>query len=179
MRNPERELWAEVLLLAVEDALHGVPSINGTPRDQRISRTKSARSYFSSPTSDFPAVCHLAGVDPDAVRDRLKPMIQSAPIPEELIGKPRPTKQPRPSDTITINGATKTFEGWAKHIGITTAALKDRLRKGWPLGEALTMPSARRPKGRGVVSDFAGQVGTGDGACAYHPSKINFAKDAA
>lgn len=50
--NPETELWRTVLLQGLRDAARPV-----TPADARWPRTR-----------DFVEVCHMAGLDPDAVR---------------------------------------------------------------------------------------------------------------
>lgn len=41
---------------------------------------------------------------------------------------------------ITHDGRTQSLSAWAREVGLTQAALKIRLRKGWPLETALTLP---------------------------------------
>lgn len=41
---------------------------------------------------------------------------------------------------ITYDGETRTICDWAKSIGISETGLNDRLKKGWPLEKALTLP---------------------------------------
>lgn len=51
----------------------------------------------------------------------------------------------RSSRIITFEGASKTLEQWAEHIGISPQALDTRL-KTWTLQEALTLPRCHRKK---------------------------------
>ena len=57
--SPERRLWASVLLTQVDDLCAGNPAVRS-----------EAAAWFGR--RDFGEVCHLAGLDPDAVRDRLR-----------------------------------------------------------------------------------------------------------
>lgn len=64
-------------------------SLNGN-RNTRLNITKTARLYILDRTQGFRTVCALAGVDEEAVHDRVKRLIKAAPSPEELIlGKAR------------------------------------------------------------------------------------------
>lgn len=47
---------------------------------------------------------------------------------------------------ITIAGETRTLAQWTRHFGISTATVRDRQAKGWPLKRALKTP--RQPAGR-------------------------------
>lgn len=39
---------------------------------------------------------------------------------------------------ITINGETKSFRGWARHLGLSVTTLYTRLERGWSLEDAVT-----------------------------------------
>jgi cytochrome c553 len=51
----------------------------------------------------------------------------------------------RTTSKYTVNGITKSFRGWADHLGINRATLFERMQK-WTLEKALTTP-AQRSKG--------------------------------
>jgi hypothetical protein len=44
---------------------------------------------------------------------------------------------------VSYNGKTANITDWAKHLGISTATLIERLKK-WPIDEALTMPKSTK-----------------------------------
>lgn len=46
---------------------------------------------------------------------------------------------PKPTE-YTLDGVTKTASEWAKPLGIGPGAIKERLKKGWSLRDALTKP---------------------------------------
>jgi hypothetical protein len=64
-----KALWREVLLIALTDALHGVPA-NTSIDDVR--HPMDARDYILVPNPDFALVCSLAGLEPEAVRSDTK-----------------------------------------------------------------------------------------------------------
>ena len=64
----DKQLWAAVLSLAIEDA----QSV-GTSRQAQANRADAVR-WFCEGGKDFQLVCTLAGVDPEAVRDRVMQM---------------------------------------------------------------------------------------------------------
>lgn len=49
----------------------------------------------------------------------------------------------RSTRLITFNGHTKCLADWARSLGITPATLQDRLKSGWSLKRALTLPKLR------------------------------------
>ncbi|MBK0399508.1 hypothetical protein H0I76_09920 [Limibaculum sp. M0105] len=63
-----RRLWSQVLLAAIEDALHPATAM-------RPSQGQSI-AWFRS--RDFAEVCSLAGLDAQAVLDRLRPHLIKA-----------------------------------------------------------------------------------------------------
>lgn len=77
-------LWMEVLQVAVQDALEGVP---GQRHDvaKRIQKIEDARLLLTTPSEDLEIICSLAGLDWDAVLERMKRKIADAPTPTELV----------------------------------------------------------------------------------------------
>ena len=70
-RDPEKSLWRNVLIVALEDAL-GRYSLNKNYGFSRTSSAKLARSYFTEPNGDFKMVCNLAGFDHEYIRMKAK-----------------------------------------------------------------------------------------------------------
>ncbi len=85
--SPAKELWQEVLLRAVEDALFGPRHVQ--KRATKIILCKEARDYLTQPSRDLSMVCNLAGLDMQAVIDRMRVRIAKAPAPEELASERR------------------------------------------------------------------------------------------
>jgi hypothetical protein len=75
-------LWQQVLLQAIRDALHG-NDVDSTG-DAGAFQIRKARDYITIPNKDFNEVCYLAGMDPQAVREHVRPMIAAALSPDEL-----------------------------------------------------------------------------------------------
>ncbi|WP_137111943.1 hypothetical protein [Rhodobacter sp. SY28-1] len=67
--NPERALWQAVLLQAIEEALHGPKSVSTL---HRAREWQEARDYITTPSEDLEMVCSLAGVEMEAVVERMK-----------------------------------------------------------------------------------------------------------
>lgn len=84
MQNPELELWRTVIAQAISDAtfcmlrtnsgkLTSEIPVNRKSRGlERVFDFCAARDWLSWGGKDFREVCHLAGLDPDAVRDAAK-----------------------------------------------------------------------------------------------------------
>lgn len=90
-----KALWAEVLSVAIIDALTGVVGLSGSA-DEKVRAIEEARAYLLQPNRDFEIVCGLAGLDPDAVRDRLTTQIAHAPTPEQIVhrsGRPKANRR--------------------------------------------------------------------------------------
>ncbi|MFT6535435.1 MAG: hypothetical protein ACJAQU_000327 [Loktanella salsilacus] len=130
--TPEQALWSEVLYAAVTDAVEGVAVIGSQSADARARDTERARRYITTPNADFNQVCHLAGLDPIAVREHLTHKIANAPTPVHLAA----TKRKRAK--LTFNGQTNTIIEWANIIGVKVHTLHMRLRTGWTPEAALT-----------------------------------------
>ena len=120
-------LWQSVLLLAVEDALYGPAQISS--RDRRIHMIETARRYLTQPSADLAEVCALAGMDMQAIIDRMRQNIAAAPSPEELASKrikPRAGKSKTKAKRIrfedrdfTMRGETRTAAEWCGLTGIS------------------------------------------------------------
>lgn len=150
-------LWQQVLLQAVNDAVRGI-KVSGDTAASRVRLIRQARDYIIKPNPDFNEVCSLAGMDPEAVRERVAPMIAAAPSPEELAGPEAPSRRSRRrndpsrakaqpvatpfgySSELAFNGRTQTLTAWASDLGINRNTLRSRLNMGWPLGRAFAEP---------------------------------------
>lgn len=67
----ERGLWMSVILTAIDDANGNVKG----SRDSTVTADRlrvEARDWLTKPNKGFNEVCHLAGLDPVAVRDRCR-----------------------------------------------------------------------------------------------------------
>lgn len=65
----EQQLWAAVLQNAIDDA-RGTVTGEGSRRASAC-ETSRAREWLTKPNRDFNTVCYLAGLDPEAVRERV------------------------------------------------------------------------------------------------------------
>ena len=73
IKHAERNLWRNVLIVALEDA------IGRGWRDYGITRafkSERAQAYFLEPNRDFALVCHYAGFDHEYVRMKVKKFIK-------------------------------------------------------------------------------------------------------
>ncbi|MCT4332622.1 hypothetical protein MU516_07045 [Paracoccus sp. YLB-12] len=157
-----RALWQSVLLRTVEDALIGVAQ--ATSRDRRILECKHARAYLTKPSKDLSEVCALAGMDMQAVMERMRKQIAQAPTPEELADKPnvsrqsftkapaKPKKVPFRDREFTIGDTTRTATEWCERTGISINTASRRIGKGWGAEPAFTMTDA---EARAVRSEAA------------------------
>jgi hypothetical protein len=55
------------------------------------------------------------------------------------------------SKTLTLNGETLTIPQWAKRLNLTANTIRYRIRTGWPLEQALTIPHSGL--GRPIYAD--------------------------
>ena len=138
--TPEQALWSEVLYSAVTDAVEGVAMIGSQSTESRANDNERARRYITVPNADFNQVCHLAGLDPYAVREHVSRQIAKAPTPAEL------ASARRNGETLTCNGQTRTVTEWSKMIGLTTNTIRNRIKQGWTVEAALTEPAGYRAK---------------------------------
>ena len=80
--NPERNMWREVLFLAVDEALYGPKHVND--RQHFIRMCQETRDYLTKPRRDLSMVCNLAGLDMQPVMERMRAQIGKAAAPEVL-----------------------------------------------------------------------------------------------
>jgi|TARA_R100000005_G_C4830574_1_gene107149 hypothetical protein len=82
--NPERSLWRNVLIVALEDAIGkhwknknlGIANSHLVDCDFDV-HTKRARAYFLEPNRDFVMVCQYAGFDYEYIRMKAKQFFNS------------------------------------------------------------------------------------------------------
>lgn len=170
-----QNLWQQVLQVAVDDALVG-NSDSGASKAARIHATHLTRTYLTKPNQDFDDVCHLAGLDPVAVREAMSKKIAAAPTIEELFNSNR-RRRATIERQLTFKGHTRTITQWCKHTGLTPVAINTRLKSGWTVERTLSEPS-HKGKRRGVVSNFGSVLGTGVGTVAQDSMNIDFPKEA-
>ena len=78
------QLWCAVIEQAFIDA--------GSKRTSKAAEhdRRKARAWLLGGNADFKTVCHLAGMDPDAVHERARAMFDDAPgVVEKLSERPR------------------------------------------------------------------------------------------
>lgn len=78
-------LWAQVLAQAITDATKGLNAGRFEPQRQ-LREIEEVRRYLTQPNRGFNEVCHLAGLEPEAVRERATKLIEAAPSAEQLAG---------------------------------------------------------------------------------------------
>ena len=71
VKDPVRNLWRNVLIVALEDAVgrHWRNKTYGCPHGHYA---RAAKEYFTFPNGDFKMVCTLAGFDHEYVRMKAK-----------------------------------------------------------------------------------------------------------
>lgn len=165
--SPENQLWANVLLNAINDA-------------EAPNAPKEHLDYVTKPNPGCNDVCRLAGIEPAGfyarMRDkfgqkplsqsgpkidlakvrlpklRVRPKIEETPPPPSKPAKikapkPKPKAIPRPAKLYTYNGRLMPLSAWADHLGIPKRSLAARLRYGWTIEETLSRPKGwQKPK---------------------------------
>lgn len=88
--NPERSLWRNVLIVALEDAIgkhcrnKNLGHTNVFHKNIDINyHVKAAKSYFLEPNRDFAMVCQYAGFDHEYVRMKAKQFFERRQNEEE------------------------------------------------------------------------------------------------
>ena len=66
--DPERNLWRNVLIVALEDAM----GLHYSDKNYSYNKASSPRAYFLEPNRDFKMVCTLAGFDHEYVRMKVR-----------------------------------------------------------------------------------------------------------
>ncbi len=146
-------LWSAVLLNAIEEAVHGISRSFAGNEHKRIRANIEAREYITVPNRGFNEVCHLAGVDPEAVRERVMKRLADAPTPEELaLTKRREVKtvnthapcKPNPNTKrYSHNGREMTLAELSALSGVSPATIRHRLLCGWPVSRAIEKKDQR------------------------------------
>lgn len=75
---------------------------------------------------------------------------------------------------IEHDGCKRTIKEWAALIGVEPMTIHNRLRSGWLLADALTIPSGARIGRPGVSSNFRRSKGTGAGSTTQETPNITF-----
>lgn len=164
--NHDRALWCAVLRQAVIDATQ-MPSATAPKRVHAEKR--QARAWLTKNSEDFRDVCHLAGMDPEAVREHAVRVIATAEIRAPRVETARRERKSRvpnpngrkPSVFIEHQGHRLSLNEWSARLGIPRATIVDRRNRGLST-EAILGPSLRRPKAdRGVGRAQTVNAGTG------------------
>ncbi|MET3578212.1 hypothetical protein ABID19_001229 [Mesorhizobium robiniae] len=129
------KLWVNVILLAAQDAL----------------KDKQERKWFRLSNADFIEVCSLAGLDPEAVRDRATDAFhrydeaEAAGVKFKAGSKIRGCAT-KPAIKYLHDGKSLTVSEWSRLIGIKDRTIRARLRAGYSIAE--TLDPASKPKSR-------------------------------
>lgn len=78
-------MWSQVLMQAIHDAT-SAPKSGNAKSATRLRLVEEARNYITVPNRGFNEVCHLAGLEPEAVRERAMKLIAASPTPAQLVG---------------------------------------------------------------------------------------------
>lgn len=132
MRSPERDLWQSVLMQAITDA-RLEPSCWPVPVSA-YEAAAEARTYLTTPSKDLSHVCSLAGMDVDALLERMQRKI--AKVPPLCSPEPPQPRQKR-GQTFTYAGKSLTVTEWANTTGLSQAAIYGRIKRGWTMGDVL------------------------------------------
>ncbi len=133
---PERDLWQAVLMAQIENAISA--SHIGSRDDTKV-RTAEARHYLTTPSKDLETVCSLAGVDMEALIDRMqKRLADLAPVEIVPLRMGRKRADPKNARRIEYNGQCRTVAEWSDISGIPLKALHARITNGWEIADALT-----------------------------------------
>ena len=134
MRVPERELWQEVLLRAITDAR--LDPCSWPIPASAYAETAEARAYLTTPSKDLATVCALAGVEVEALLDRMQREVASVAVVQRA---ERHIPQKR-NKTFTHEGKPLAVPEWAEITGLSRGTIYSRLQKGWSISQALTTP---------------------------------------
>lgn len=103
----------------------------------------------------------LLGISYSTIAGRLR---LGLPVEKVLAISLRPVRAEKVTTKHLLehDGMRLTVCGWAKHIGIANSTLYRRLKNGWSLSDALSLPNMSGKAG--VVADFVASKGTGGGS---------------
>jgi hypothetical protein len=162
----ERQLWAAVILQALDDAAGKIEYFGGTKeaaeRHKRLVRRR-ARDWFHYGGKDFKEVCALADMDPDWIRANALEKIKASNGGVEYV--PEPTKRAEPRKPVNLygpkakiythDGKSMKLKDWSEATGIDITTLRFRLKQGWPLADVFT--AGRRRDLRAQFIDYMGE----------------------
>ncbi|SEN53468.1 hypothetical protein SAMN04488103_105299 [Gemmobacter aquatilis] len=75
--SPEQSLWQDVLMRAITDAR--LQPTRKPLGENAVSEALDARRYLTTPSKDLAMVCLFAGVDMEALVDRMRVQVAKAP----------------------------------------------------------------------------------------------------
>jgi lambda repressor-like predicted transcriptional regulator len=130
----DKQLWAAVILQALEDATSAVSM--ATPLDRR-----SARNWFIRGGKDFREVCSLAEMDHEAIRKAALQKIEEVDAQAALDGEANRARRRR----FDYNGERLTLKELSIRTGLSASSLHHRVKQGLT-GEALVAPSSKTPR---------------------------------
>lgn len=140
-------LWQEVLLRAITDARLAPDAAAFSPR--QVDEINEARAYLTMPSKDLAAVCAMAGVDMEAMIERMNRRIAEAgPLRTRTESKPDQQKKRNQNVLYEFEGRQLSVKQLSEISGVSAYLIYTRIRKGWSL-DAATNPikiQGQRPK---------------------------------
>ena len=74
--DPIRNLWSQVIRKALDDIERKLDHSDSIAERHRVWERNSAIYFFRDPHSRLPWICHMLGLDIDAVRGRAEELIK-------------------------------------------------------------------------------------------------------
>lgn len=138
----ETQLWLEVLNRAVLDARLEPEYPAMTPRQTQ--EAKDARTYLTTRTQGLADVCAMAGVDMEALIDRMK--LRVAVVGDQITAKnaePHKARGQVRSMLYEFDGKRLTVKQLSELTGVAKHLIYSRLQIGWSLEAALNPVKCR------------------------------------
>lgn len=133
--SSEQQLWRAVLSQAIADA-----TSKGNGREAREERGP-AQDWLGKPSRHLAFVCDLAGVDMHRLIANVKESIATGKLPQRK-------EYQRKAQTVrllTLGNESLSVTQWAKRYNLPEPTLRNRLKRGIPLAEAIK-PTVKRAK---------------------------------
>lgn len=146
------------------DHISGLPPLPKTRRimrDHRHATAQGKRIVHNGKSLTIRQWSDLLGVSYGTIAARLR---LGMPVEKVLATSLRPVRAERVTTKHLLehDGMRLTIHGWAKHTGIPISTLYRRLKDGWSLSDALSIPNM---SGRsGVGKNLSASKGTGGGS---------------
>lgn len=102
-------------------------------------RRDNRRLDFDGRTLHVADWARLLGMKPETIHGRLR-----KGWPLEKVLDPRRARAGSKPKLLTADGVTKEAAAWAQELGMPTGALLSRVRSGWPIEKAVTLPKGTR-----------------------------------